>query len=146
MRTFCAIIMALLLVGCARTETYQVTLTNRTNGPITFGLVKQGEPFEVKWAPPDVAATFGARPDPEMWGSIGAGKSAVSKPEKGRFNRNANAFLRVYEGKLDLAGVLAVSSGSSTRVDVLLMPGQNHVTASIEEGKFTAKREEEPAK
>jgi hypothetical protein len=143
MRTIAAILMTCLLVGCARTETYQVTLTNRTDGPITFGLVKQGEPFEVKWAPPDIAATYGAQPDPEMWGSIGAGKTAVSKPEKGRFASSAGAYLRIYEGKLDLAGVMAVSRGSSTRADILLTPGQNHITASIEGGKFVATRDGE---
>jgi len=141
MRTIAAIFLTFLLVGCARTETYQVTLTNRTDGPITFGLVKQGEPFEVKWAPPDVAATYQAKPSPEMWGAVGPGKTAVSKPETGKFANNAAAYLRVYEGRLDLAGILAISQGASNRVDVLLTPGPNHITVTVDNGRFLATQE-----
>jgi hypothetical protein len=142
MRTLPAILMTLLLVGCARTETYQVQLTNHTSGPITFGLVKQGDPFEIKWATPEDAAINGAKPSPEMWGSVGPGKTAVSQPISGKFSKNAAAYLRVYEGKLDLAGVLAVSRGAANRVDLLLTPGPNHITMTDEDGKFLPHRDE----
>ena len=100
----------LVLVGCARTETYQVRLTNKTSGPITFGLVKLGDPFEVKWAPPEDASFHGEKPSPEMWGSVGPGRTAVSQPITGKFSANAAAYLRIYEGKLDLVGIMAAIS------------------------------------
>ena len=140
MRTLPAILVALLIVGCARTETYQVRLTNKTAGPITFGLVKQGDPYEPKWAAPEDAAMNGSRAVAENWGSVGAGKTAVSQPIKGRFRNNAAAYLRVYEGKLDLAGIMAVSRGAPNRADILLTPGANQVTVTEDKGQLVAQR------
>jgi hypothetical protein len=141
MRTIATAILALLLIGCARTETYQVTLVNKTDGPITFGVVKQGEPLEKEWASPEEAAQHFSVPNPQMWGAVGPGKTAVSKPMTGKFADNAAAYLRVYQGKLDLAGVMAVSAGAPNRADVLLRPGPNHITMTNEDGKFLATRQ-----
>lgn len=137
MRTVCAILLLLALFGCARTETYQVRLTNKTTGPITFGVVKLGEPFERKWATPEDASYHGEKPSPEMWGSVGPGKTAISQPIMGKFSGNAAAYLRVYEGKLDLIGIMAVSRGASNRVDMMLLPGPNRITVLDVHGQLT---------
>ena len=127
----------LALVGCARTETYQVRLTNKTAGPITFGVVKLGDPFERLWATPEDASFHGEKPSPEMWGSVGPGKTAVSQPITGKFSGNAAAYIRVYEGKLDLVGIMSISRGSSNRADVMLQPGPNNLTVMESHDQLT---------
>ena len=63
MRTIPALLLVSLSVGCAQTRTYQISLANQTHEPITFGLVKQGEPFEQQWASPEDAAIYGDKPE-----------------------------------------------------------------------------------
>ena len=137
MRTVTAIALLLLVVGCARTETYQVRLTNKTTGPITFGVVKLGDPFERQWATPEDASFHGEKPSPEMWGRSDSGQTAVSQPITGKFSGNAAAYLRVYEGKLDLVGIMAVSRGSSNRADIMLLPGPNNLTVMEQHDQLT---------
>jgi hypothetical protein len=142
MRTLTALVLASLAAGCIQTRTYQVSVTNHSDTPITFGIVKHGEPYESTWAPPEVAEANGAHASPELWGAILPGKTAVSEPIKGRFARDASAELRVYQGKLDLAQILAVSRGQPGRLDLRLDPGMNKFTVINLNGHFEAVRDE----
>jgi len=144
MRTLTAFVLASLILGCAQTRTYQVSVTNHTAAPITFGIVKHGDPYEYKWAPPEVVEANGGRASAELWGAIQPGKTAVSEEIKGRFNRKAIAELRVYQGKLDLAGIMAVSRGQPNRLDLRLEPGTNKFTIISLNGHFEAVRDEPP--
>jgi hypothetical protein len=142
MRTITVLLLAALAMGCSHSRTYQVSVTNQTAEPITFGLVKQGDPFEQKWASPEDAAIYGDKPSAETWGAIGPGKTATSVQVKGKFRSNAEAYLRVYEGKLDLPEILAVSRGQPNRLDLPLTPGYNKFVIVDENGHFIAHRDE----
>jgi hypothetical protein len=144
MRTLTALVLASLALGCSHTRTYQVSITNHTDSPITFGMVKHGEPFEQNWAPPEVVEANGGHASAELWGAIPPGKTAVSDAVKGRFASNAVAELRVYQGKLDLAGIMAVSRGQPNRLDLPLDPGMNKFTIINLNGHFEAVRDEPP--
>lgn len=144
MRTLTALVLASFVLGCSQTRTYQVSLTNHTDTPITFGVVKHGEPYEYNWAPPEQVEANGGRASAELWGAIPPGKTAVSDQIKGRFKRNALAELRVYQGKLDLAGIMAVGRGQPNRLDLPLEPGMNKFTIINLNGHFEAVRDEPP--
>ena len=141
MRTITAVILLTLVLGCAQTRTFQVSLTNQTQSPITFGVVKHGEPFEPAWAPPEEIEARGGRASAENWGAIPPGKTAVSQELKGRFFSNTIAYLRVYQGKLDLAGIMAISRGEPNRLDIVLEPGANRFVVTDVNGHFEAVRE-----
>ena len=132
------LVLVALVVGCAPTRTFQVSLTNHTHEPITFGLVKEGEPFERQWESPEDATINGEHPSAEMWGSIPPGRTAVSNPVHGKFARGAVAILRVYQGKLTLPEILAISRGQPNRIDLPLHLGMNVVNVTDEGGHFTA--------
>lgn len=138
MRTIPAILLLSLVVGCAHTRTYQVAVTNHTNGPITFGLVKEGEPYERKWASPEQATINGDKPSAAMWGAIPPGRTAESNPVRGKFTRDSIAELRIYEGNLNLVEILAVSRGQPNRLDLPLHPGLNEFVVTDEGGQFRA--------
>jgi hypothetical protein len=142
MRTLTVLLLAAFVLGCSHSRIYQVSVTNQTGEPITFGVVKQGEPYEQKWASPEDEAITGITPSPDMWAAIPPGKTATSPQLKGRFHSNAEAYLRVYQGNLDLPGILSVSRGQPNRLDLPLTPGFNKFVVTDEDGHFTAHRDE----
>jgi hypothetical protein len=144
MRILTAILLFSLAAGCASTRTYQVSVANHTNGPITFGVVKHGEPYEYEWAPPEEVEANGGRANAEFWAAIPGGKTAVSQPLKGRFYKSAIAYLRVYQGKLDLAGIMAIDRGQPNRLDIALEPGMSRFVIIDVNGHFEAVRANAP--
>ena len=140
MRILTAAVLLGVLVGCAETRTYQVSVKNNTGDPITIGLVKEGEPFEPQWASPEDAAIDGYEPSPRMWAAIPPGKTADTGSVQGKFDQNAQAYLRVYQGSLNLSGILAISRGQPNRIDIPLHPGMNQFTVTRQGDRFTATR------
>ncbi|HEY8751641.1 MAG TPA: hypothetical protein VIM11_26910 [Tepidisphaeraceae bacterium] len=138
MRTLTALLLLSLAVGCAQTRTYQVSVTNHTQSPITFGVVKHGDPYEREWAAPEEIEAEGGHASAELWAAIPPGKTAVSEELKGRFGRNAIAYLRVFQGKLDLAGIMAIGRGQPNRLDIVLAPGMNKFVIINLNGRFEA--------
>jgi hypothetical protein len=130
MRTHTALLLLCTLVGCASTRTYEVSIKNDTTEPVTIGLVKEGDPFERSWVSPEDAAIAQQEPDSSMWASIPPGKTADTGLISGRFNPSAQAILRIYEGKLNLSGILAISRGQPNRLDIALHPGMNRFTVT----------------
>ena len=112
---------------------------------ITIGLVKEGDPFEPEWASPEEAAIAGQEPVAHMWVAIPPGKSADTGAGQGKFNSKAEAILRIYEGQLNLAGILAISRDQPNRRDILLHPGLNRLTITQHEGRIDATRAEDGA-
>lgn len=131
-----------LSVGCSSTRTYEVSVSNNTEGPITIGLTKEGSPFQPEWASPEDAAIAGQPPVNTMWAAIPAGKTADTGAVKGKFASGSHAVLRVYQGKLNLQGILAVSRGQPNRMDIPLHPGLNRFTITDEGPRLMASREE----
>jgi len=142
MRTIPVIALLCTLVGCAARQTYQVSVANRSGEPITFGLVKQGDPFERQWMSPEFAARVNEKPNAAMWAALPPGKTAHTEPVRGRFYKGAEAYLRIYQGDLKLVDILAISRGQPNRLDIPLHPGLNRFVVSDKEGEFTAVRDE----
>src|SRR5882724_1485343 len=138
--TTLTLLLLSLTVGCSRTRSYQVSLTNHTDRPLTFGVVKLGAPYERQWASPEEATISGDKPSASMWGALPPGKTATSEQFKGRFRSNADAVLRVYEGELDLPGVMAIDRNAPNRVDLPLKPGMNHIVVIDISGHLEAIR------
>ena len=133
-----AAVLSLALVGCSATQTYQVSVRNNTNGPVTIGLVKEGGPFERQWASPEDAAIHDAEPSPRMWAAVPAGKTADTGPITGKFDNKSQAILRVYQGNLNLTQILSVNRDAPDRVDLPLHPGLNQIQVNDRNGRFEA--------
>jgi hypothetical protein len=142
MRTLTVLAMLCLLAGCASTRTYEVSVRNETTDPLTIGLVKEGDPFEREWVSPEDAAIAQQEPSTKMWVAIPPGKTANTGPVPGRFNSRAAAILRIYEGNLNLSGILAISRGQPNRLDIRLHPGVNRFTVVQKGTQLEALRSE----
>ena len=115
-------------VGCAPKATFQLTITNGTDRPVTVGVVKDGPPYEPAFATPEDLAMEFPMATPPRWGRvIPPGRTIDSPPLTGTFPRGTTASLRVYGGEGTSAELLATSSQSPDRLDVLLFPGLNEI-------------------
>ena len=135
--------LAVLLMGCAQTRTYQVAVRNETARPITVGFAKEdGGPFEPAWATPEEVATESPSYAERNWDSVAVppGKTGVAGPIQGKFDSTAQAFLRIYEATGELNDLLAISRGSPRRADVLLAPGRNALIVREEQGRLAVER------
>ncbi len=134
-----------LLMGCStRTDTYQFSVQNSTDQPITIGLAKEGGPYQDVWASPEQAAIYTA-PDEKPWGVIvDPGKTASAGPIKGAFSRGSRGMLRIYAGKPTISEILATGRDSLLRLDVPLHPGQNDFMIVHKEGRLAAVKPERP--
>lgn len=125
--------------GChsARTERFDLTVHNGTDGPLTLSLAKDGPPYEPTWATPEDFAQESPRLR-EAWSQPGgmtglaAGKTADVRNLAGRFDPGVRGYLRAYAGDLSISQMLSKSAGSPDRVDVRLLPGANDITIVLE--------------
>lgn len=145
MRMHCvvmAVVAAVGLVGCAPKATFEVAISNQTNGPVTVGLVKDGPPPEPDWAAPEDQALETRLEGMRPWGHvIPPGRTMDSSPITGTFPRGAAAYLRVYAGTHSNAELLAISHSSPDRAEVLLFPGRSAVVVHTDEtGRVHAER------
>src|SRR5439155_18460914 len=94
--------------------------------PITVWLTKDGEAFEEGWlSPEDMIIESPKSPNKPLSGVVIApGKTADTGKRKGRFAKETQAILRVYDGQLGINELLATHPGP-TRVDQPLQPGAN---------------------
>lgn len=120
-------VLLLLTGGCTPRRSYQVTVTNQTNWPLTVGLVKEGPPYERhlasagQWAiesPIDTLPPWGIRIPP--------GKTADTSAQ-GAFPHGVELYLRVYRGEYSNAELMAMSAMGPDRLDITLFPGINEV-------------------
>jgi hypothetical protein len=145
-------LLALVGAGCApaQTRTFDVTVRNQTPGPLTLSLAKDGPPYEPAWATPEDIA----KESPKMredWkqtpggiSALPAGRVADVRGLKGQFDSGTHAYLRVYNGELNISEMLARSPGSPDRVDVPLEPGRNEITIVLE-GTHLKAQTDQPA-
>ena len=123
--------LVLLLVGCGgKTQTYDVSVSNDTQAPITVWLTKDGGPYEKHWRSPEDLAMESPGGAKIAGVKIPAGQSAATGPVKGKFAPGSGAILRVYAGDYDFSDLLAVSRGSPNRADVPLYPGANRLSVT----------------
>src|SRR5687767_14880518 len=123
--------LLLLLVGCGgKTQTYDVSVSNDTQTPITVWLTKDGGPYEKHWRSPEDLAMESPGGSRIAGVKIPAGQAAATGPVNGKFYEGAGAILRVYAGDYDFSALLAVSRGSPNRADVPLSPGVNRFSVT----------------
>ena len=137
------ITLALLITGCggAGRHTFEVTVTNTLDVPITAGPIKDGPPYEPNWGTVEQWAM--ARPLDALppWGIvIPPGRTADSGKLHGTFEQGTGGYLRVYRGEHSNAELMAISEGSPNRLTVLLFPGPNHFEVAYEGIKIVARR------
>lgn len=142
MRTIIALSLLCLTVGCASTRTYDVAVKNQTDDWLTIGLVKEGGPMQPDWESPESAVSNDRKPSAVMWEHVPPGKTADTGPIKGRFFRRSQAVLRIYEGKLGLEGMMAISRDQPNRVDVPLHAGLNRFEITRQAEQLVASRDE----
>ncbi|MFT3789140.1 MAG: hypothetical protein QM770_23685 [Tepidisphaeraceae bacterium] len=133
---------AFVAVGCSSYEkrSYDVTVRNDNDRPVTVWLTKDGTPSEANWlAPEEIAA--GAKADAGIAGAVVEPGKKLGTAASGRFAPDTRAILRVYDGQLKFSEILATSNKSGLlRVDVPLHPGANVVVVR-KSGKLTVEAE-----
>ncbi len=143
MRHFLAILACCAgFVGCARTETFNITVRNDTKTPLTLALTKDGPPFERVWASPEDLAVESPKAD-EQHGYVvlPAGREADVPAVEGRFDGGTRGYLRVYRGDLGISDMNAISGASPNRIDLLLKPGVNRFVIAESAGRLVEARE-----
>lgn len=117
-----------VLVGCAPSRTFDVTIINKTSKPLTVGIIKEGPPQEAQFATVEQQVLNSNSGTAPPWGYIiPAGRTADSPAVTGAFPGGTLAFLRVYRGEFTNSELMAIGYSSSERIDVLLYPGHNEV-------------------
>src|SRR5688500_3931362 len=96
---FAPCLLIVLPVGCSA-RSYDVTVRNDLNQPITVWLTKSGPPAEANWLSPEQMA-IGENTGPGRLSgvTIPAGKIAETGKVKGKFPKGTSAILRVYVGQ-----------------------------------------------
>jgi hypothetical protein len=132
--TFTALL--LFSIGCAPKATFQLSITNQTDRPITIGIVKDGTPYERDLASPEQWAIESGLDSMPPWGHvIPSGRTLDSPPITGAFPRGSAAYLRVYRGQHENAELMAISYPSPDRLEVLLFPGYTQFVIRYDPGK-----------
>ena len=118
----------LLAVGCAPKATFEVSIANKSDSPLTVGVVKEGEPYERDLAGPEKWAIESPLDSLPPWGHVIPVGRVLNSPQiTGSFPQGSAAYLRVYRGERTNAQLIAISSPSPDRLDVLLFPGVNQI-------------------
>ena len=136
--------MLLAAGGCmTETRTYDVTVHNSMESPVTVWLTKEHGPDEFAWQSPEELGLENPEEDsarghlPDI--VIPPAATAHCGPISGSFDKvQGRAYLRVYAGTPTLTQMLAMDRNSSSRVDVLLMPGRNRVLVDDDRGSLDA--------
>jgi hypothetical protein len=127
-----------ILGGCAETRTYQVSVRNETQQPVTLWLFKQGGPYEDGWKSPDDIAIDSPKDNEPIGGVVvPPGKIATAGPIKGQFNSDARAVLRVYRGAHPFNELLAIDRNSGDRKDAPLPQGASAFIIEDKDAKLS---------
>jgi hypothetical protein len=130
---------SLALVGCTRTDQFDITVRNETTGPVTIALTKDGPPFEQVWAKPEDLAIESPRADEKHGFAVLAPGKEADVSVTGKFDSNTRGYVRIYRGDLRLSDMIAMSPTSPNRIDLLLRPGVNRLTVGEEGGRLIEK-------
>ena len=133
------VFMALMGVGCASRQTFDVTVTNRLGEPITVWMTKEkpqpADNYEEGWMPPEVLAV-GTTQSQRLGGvAIEPGETGHTVL-KGTIANDDVAVLRVYRA-IDLNVILSLHRGSADRLDVPLDPGATDIDIVKQNGQMT---------
>ncbi len=136
----CLVLVAMWAGGCASMQSYELSVKNQTDKPLTLWLTKQGDEREAAWLPPEALATSNATDVRTIGGIVVMpGKTGFTpQPVKGSFSGHDQAILRVYSNAMTLDQVLAMSRRSPNRIDVPLLPGKTALIIHDRTGKLEA--------
>ncbi|HEY1923196.1 MAG TPA: hypothetical protein VGG44_10645 [Tepidisphaeraceae bacterium] len=116
--------LATSAVGCSSSQSFDVTVTDKTSDPITVWMTKEklvaGGAAESGWAPPEQLAV-GTTGDHVGGVAIRPGDTGHTVL-KGHIDSDDVAVLRVYRAS-DLNMILTLHRGSPDRLDIPLDPG-----------------------
>ena len=132
-----ALASVVVVGGCARTETFNITVRNDTPSPVTLALTKDGPPFERVWAAPEELAVESPQADEQhSYLLLPAGREADVPAVTGRFDGGTRGYLRVYRGDLGISDMSAISRNSPNRLDLPLQPGANRFVIGDVNGRL----------
>jgi hypothetical protein len=136
-----ALLALCTLAGC-NNRTYQVTVVNQTTSPITVGIVKDRPPYEEMLVPVELLAIESPLASLPPWGFvIPPGRTADTRPVTGKFPAGTEAYLRVYRGTGTNAELIAVSTPSPHRLDVMLFGNaKNEIVIKDDQTKLDYER------
>ena len=127
-------ILTLCGAGCGpsfETRTYDITVRNDSTRPVTLWLTKTGPAYEQGWkSPEDLAIESPKANEPIGAIPVPVGKTAYTGKLTGRFRSDVDAVLRVYVGLHSFSELLAISRGSSDRLEIALTPGKNDLVVT----------------
>jgi len=134
------IFAALMGVGCAGKQTFDVTVTNRLNEPITVWMTKAkpqaADNYEQGWMPPEVLAV-GTTESQRLGGvAIEPGETGHTIL-KGTIANDDVAVLRVYRA-VDLNVILTLHYGNPDRLDIPLDQGVTDIDIVKQNGQMKA--------
>jgi hypothetical protein len=134
-----------LLIGCAgRTQTYDISVKNDLDQPITVWLTKNGPPAEASWlSPEDLAMSQNPRGEKIAGRAVPPGKTAETGAIKGKFPSGTDAILRIYLGQHTLDELLSIGRKDTNRVEVVLSPGKSNLIVRQRDGKLAAEPADE---
>jgi hypothetical protein len=119
--------LLLAAAGCSQ-QTFEVSVTNKTDVPLTIGIVKDGPPYDANLAAPGEWAVNTRLDALPPWGHVvPPGRTIDSGKVSSNFPAGTRAYLRVYRGQHSNVELIAMSEGVD-RIDVLLFPGPNVLT------------------
>jgi hypothetical protein len=126
---------AALAGGCNPSQkSFQVSVRNDTQTPVTLWLTKDGPPAEVGWLSPEQLAS-----DPEHasydLAFVPPGRTGSTPKMTGNFPSGTHAVLRVYKGEKELFYILQdAKAGTEQRTDYVLKPGANRLAVEEQPG------------
>lgn len=112
-------------VGCnsAKPYTFDVSVRNATDQPLTVGFVKRGPPFDPRWASPEEFTDLPPSRQPTHWGVVIPPGRTMATRETAEMSPGADPVIRVYLGDRPYDELLAVSRGGGGRIDLSIRPG-----------------------
>jgi hypothetical protein len=135
------LLLLVALVGCATKQSFDVSVRNNTDQPLTVGFVKVGTPADPAWAPPESWYQLPPSRQPNTWGIVVDPGTTRGAHVEGEFDPGAAPFLRIYGGEHALADLLAISHNTGDRLDLRLEPGGHNdfIVTLDEHGRIAAK-------
>jgi hypothetical protein len=129
----------LLPGGCASEHSFDVSVKNATDRPLTIGFVKLGAQASEDWASPESFALLPPSRQPINWGVVIDPHTIASRHVTGSFEPGTEAQLRVYGGARTLSDLLAISRGTGDRLDLMLIPdARNDFIITYPDGRLAA--------
>jgi len=126
--------VALMVIGCASKGTYQVSVQNDSNRPVTLWLTKDGPPAEDGWRTPEELVAMPSDQRKYDLAFVPPGRTGYTGKVSGRFPEGTNAVLRVYEGEKEIFDLAKASP--TTRTDYVLKPGSNNLIVTERAGRI----------